>query len=504
MAYLLGIDIGTSGIKAGIFSDQGKFTAFSKAASYSVDTPYPGWAESDPNEWKKSLVSALNTLKELNPAEFAEIGCVGITSFYPVVIPIEETGTSLYPAILYCDGRGQNIIDKILKEAGKDFFQITGNRLSAGNTGAVGMAWIKHNRPEIYEKTACFAFANTYIVNYLTGSFVTDPSTASLSGLTTREDTKNWDPLLLRLFGLDINKLPSIIDSSQRAGDVTETASRDTGLPTGIPVFPGCGDTPAAAFGSGASDSGTAVDVSGSSDSILLPVPSPAEDNRLVNSAFPGPPWRGAIGTVTSSGASVAWFIREFLSGNRKQFLELISGKTRGSTVIFLPYLQGERTPHWNSRASGSFFGLTAGTRLEDTAKAVLCGTAMALKDTVSVLEEFRGETIGEIRITGGGTAIAEWNRIKAEFLERPILVVDFPHTGILGAAMLAGAGSGIISGTGEASGRIRENLNTKLIEPTGKNRGYYRDLYGQYRELYRQGKDIMENLSRIAEQYSG
>jgi xylulokinase len=489
MTLFLGIDIGTSGVKSGVFSSAGVLLGVSRGSPYKISSPRPGWAENDPEKWKQSLLESLSLLKTNYRIDLSTVSAVGITTFYPVVVPMNGDGRPLYPAVMYCDGRGKETAETIGGRLGDSFHQLTGNRLSTGNTGGVSMVWIKEHLSEIYKNTQCMGFANTYIIKYLTGTFATDPSTASLSGLTVKEDYSRWDPNLLEGFGLEAGKLPKIIESSASAGTITEQAARETGLSPGIPVVPGCGDTPAAAVGSGAVSRDIPVDIAGSSDSILVPSPAPAGDSRLVNSAFPRPGWYGIIGTVTSSGASVEWFIRNFLNGDRNRFLDILSASPENDLPIFLPYLQGERTPHWDSRASGMFFGLTIRTGLRELAESVLLGTAFALKDSVSVLEESLGCPFPEIRMVGGGTAIHSWNRIKADVLERPVRIITFPHTGVLGAAALAAESAG-------CSGFSPDIPSLPRMEPDNRKKEQYRELYSIYRSAYTANASLMRKLT--------
>ncbi|MFP4384113.1 MAG: xylulokinase [Spirochaetia bacterium] len=491
MAMFLGIDIGTSGVKSGIFSSNGELLGVSRGSSYQISSPRPGWAENDPARWKLSLLESLSLLRTVHGIDLSSVSAVGITTFYPVVVPMSRDGRPLYPAVMYCDGRGAETAEKTGKRLNGRFHELTGNRLSTGNTGGVSMAWIKEHLPEIYRNTGCLGFANTYIIKYLTGTFATDPSTASLSGLTAKDDYSRWDRSLTEAFGLEADKLPDIVQSAEPAGTITESAARETGLPRGIPVVPGCGDTPAAAVGSGVIRLDIPVDIAGSSDSILLPSSAPSGDPRLVNSAFPRPGWFGIIGTVTSSGASLEWFIRSFLKGERDNFLKLLSTSPEKDFPVFLPYLQGERTPHWDSAASGLFLGLTIRTGLRELAEAVLLGTAFALKDSVSVLEETRDRPFPEIRMVGGGTAIERWNRMKADVLERPVRIITFPHTGVLGAAVLAAESAGETDFSPDIP-------SLPPIAPDDRKKEQYREMYGIYRSAYTANSSLMKRLSSI------
>jgi xylulokinase len=226
----------------------------------------------------------------------------------------------------------------------------------------------------------------------------------------------------------------------------------------------------------------------------------PSEEHGCVNCAYvPGGVWLG-IGTTTSSGASVDWFVREFLAGGEGALAlvtDLAASSPPGANgLLFTPYLQGERTPLWDPRARGGFFGLTLTSGRADLARAVFEGTAFSFRQMVESLEGFAGTELREIRAVGGGTGNALWNRIKADVLQREIRVLGFQETGTLGAALLAGVGAGVYRSFEEAAG-VPAGGEAEVIEPDPARAEVYARLFELYSTVYRRTRDIAHGLGR-------
>ena len=358
---LAGLDIGTSGVKAGVF-DAGRRLLGLGRAPHGTSTPRPGLAECDPEDWWLGLVKSLREACEAGGVSPGDIGGVGLSVLYPAVAPLDADGRALHPAILYCDQRSLAQVEAIEEKIPRAEYESTiGNRLVPGTCAVTSMAWLRDERPEAYEGARVLGFANTFAVSRLTGEFVTDPSNASLSGLAGINDPRRWSEELAEKLGIDAAKLPKIIGSDEVAGTVTRAAAEETGLAEGTPVVAGCGDVVASAVGAGLTSGGgeeeRAVYIAGSSDCLTVPMARPSEGRECVNCAYvPGGVWLGT-GTTTSSGASLDWFVREFLAGGDGALAlmtELAASSPPGANgLLFTPYLQGERTP-WRGWAPAS------------------------------------------------------------------------------------------------------------------------------------------------------
>ena len=501
MADLLaGIDIGTSGVKAGVFETGGTLLGLGRA-SHRVETPRPGWAETDPEDWWRGLVKALRGACDAAGVASGDIGAVGLSVLFPAVAPLDANGRALHAAILYCDQRSLAQVAAVEKTIPRETYESTvGNRLVPGTCAVTSMAWLRDERPEAYAGARVLGFANTFAVARLTGEFVTDPSNASLSGLVAICAPWRWSEELCEKLGFDPATLPRIVGSAEVAGEVTKAAAEATGLREGTPVVAGSGDTVASAVGAGLTSGGKAVYVAGSSDCLTVPMTRPSEERSCVNCAYvPRGVWLG-IGTTTSSGASVDWFARELLGGSGAETLarmtELAASSPPGANgLLFAPYLQGERTPLWDPRARGGFLGITAATTRADLARAVFEGAAFSLRQIVESVESFAGTRLQEILAVGGGTRNSLWNRMKADVLQRRLRVLTSQETGTRGAALLAGLGSGSYSSFEEAAAAPASG-EAEAVDPDPERADAYEELFRLYSDIYPGTREIMHGLA--------
>jgi len=506
MAGLLaGIDIGTSGVKAGVFSADGALVGLGRAP-HSVKSPRPGWAETDLAEWWRGVIAALRGACEAGGVSAGDIAGAALSVLYPAIAPLDADGNALAPSILYCDGRSLAQVDAITGEFGREEYEsITGNRLVPGTCAATSMRWLRDERVDVYERAAVLASANTYVVARLVGvddGFVTCPSNAALSGLAEIADPWAWSEKLCGRVGISPDKLPRIALPDEVVGHVSREAAEETGLAPDTPVVIGCGDAIAGAFGAGARAGGPAVYVAGSSDCLSVPAPSPKLGTGWVNSAWVERGVWAATGTTTSSGVSVEWFAREVLGGGEgaaERMAELAAASPPGANgLLYAPYLQGERTPIWDPLARGAFVGLTSATTRADLARAVLEGTAFALRQAASRLDEVAGRHVEEIRAVGGPTQNAVWNRIKVDVLGRPLSILRFQETGVLGVALLAGIGAGVYGSINDAA-TVTASLEADTVEPDHAKAEIYDDLFALYEDIHPSAKGITHGLGRLA-----
>jgi xylulokinase len=533
---LAGVDVGTSGVKVGLFDPAGHLVGLGRA-SYDVESPHPGWAQTDPELWWQGFLGALRQACDTGEVESDGIAALGFSVLFPAVTPLDGQGRALHPALLYCDQRSLPQVRAIARRIPRaDYEATTGNRLVPGTCAVTSMCWLRDQAPRAYAAAETLGFANTFFVSRLTGAFATDPSHAALSGLADIRGPWCWSSALCEVIGIERKRLPQIVGAAQAVGGVTRAAAAETGLRAGTPVVVGCGDVVASAFGAGARPDGAAVYIAGSTDCVAAVMSRPAARSAWVNCAYvknpghrpgllprkkplgaaaPNPPlaiplqpqtgasqlfpvnreaWLG-IGTTTSSGASVEWFAREFLpSGDLALMTELAASSPPGSNrLLYLPYLQGERTPVWDPQARGVFIGLTASTGRGDLARAVFEGVAFALRQVIACA----GNEVAELRAVGGGTRNDLWNQIKANVLKLPLHVLQFQEMGTLGAALLAGVGGGVYGSLEEAMRVADRVADTKIVEPDPARARLYDELFALYAELYPQTKAVMHALDR-------
>jgi xylulokinase len=507
---LAGVDVGTSGVKVGLFDPAGHLVGLGRT-SYGVRSPQPGWAQTNPELWWQGFLGALRQACGAGKAKPDAIAALGFSVLFPAVAPLDEQGRALHPALLYCDQRSLAQVQEIERRIPRADYEATiGNRLVPGTCAATSMCWLRDQAPRAYAAAETLGFANTFFVSRLTGTlatgtlatgtlatgaFATDPSHAALSGLADICDPWRWSDELCKVIGIEREHLPQIAGAAQAVGGVTRAAAAETGLRPGTPIIAGCGDVVASAFGAGARLDGAAVYIAGSTDCVAAAMSRPATDSAWVNCAYVDrETWLG-IGTTTCSGVSVEWFAREFLrSSDMALMTKLAASSPPGSNrLLYLPYLQGERTPVWDPQARGVFIGLTTSTERGDLARAVFEGVAFALRQVIACA----GSEINELRAVGGGTRNDLWNQIKADVLQLPLHVLAFQEMGTLGAALLAGVGGGVYGSLEEAA-RVADLIaDTKIVEPDPEQAQLYDELFILYEELYPQTQAIMHSLDQ-------
>jgi xylulokinase len=499
---LLGIDVGTSGAKAGVFDAEGKLLGLGRAA-HGVDYPQRGWAQCDPEVWWRGILTSL--AQACNEAQIKpnQIAAVGVGVLFPTVVALDANARAVYPAILYCDGRSLAQVRAIEETVGRDAYEAAiGNNLVPGTCAATSIMWLRDEQPETYTAAHSIGFANTFVTARLTGEFCVDPTTVGLSGLADVQDPWHWSEALCEKLGVDIARLPKVVGAAEVVGTVTASAAGKTGLKAGTPVVCGGGDVPVCAVGAAGGSSGTCVYIAGSTDCGTLPMPRPTGDRRWANTAYIEPgTWLG-IGPTTSTGLSVEWVVREFLpeagTHGLKRITELAAAAPPGSNrVLFLPYLQGERTPVWDPLARGVFVGLINTTTRADLARAVLEGTGFAVRQMLECVDDILGEPLAELRCVGGPTSNALWNQVKADIMQRPLDVLEFQETGTLGGALLAGLGAGLCGSFEEVMATARSAGGVRTVEPDPGNATVYADLFALYRQLYSATAEIAHGLGR-------
>ena len=498
---LLGIDVGTSSVKVGIFDAGGMLLGLGWSA-HSVDVPHLGWAQIAPELWWNGILHALPEACHDAGVRPDEVKAIGLSVLFPAVTPLDGNGCALYPAILYCDQRSLAQVRAIEKKVPRETYQsIIGNRLMPGTCAATSISWLRDEAPRAYEASAVLAFANTFVAARLTGAFYADPTMVALSGLADINDQWHWSEDLCRKLGVNPDRLPAIAGSAEIMGSVTRRAAEATGLKAGTPVGCGAGDTVCCAVGAGVSSASSAVYIAGSTDGVAAPLRHPMADPRWVNCAFVcRDTWLG-IATTSSSGVSVEWFTREFLQESGpdalRRMTELAAASPAGSGgLLYLPYLQGERTPVWDPLARGAFVGLSTGTTRRDLARAVFEGTAFSVRQLLESVEDIMGGAVQEIRAVGGGTRNPLWNQIKADVLQRPLHVLEFQEVGALGAALLAGVGLGVYGSFEDAMAVARAAVPVRTVEPDPAKAGLYENLFQLYTKLYPMTRDISHALT--------
>lgn len=443
----LGLDVGTSGVKAILVAPTGEVRA-ATTTPLALSTPRPGWAEQDPESWWEATVASIRGV--LAQRLGAPVVAVGISGQMHSAVFLDRGGQVIRPALLWCDGRTTAECAEITEGAGgegrlRDWVR---NPALEGFT-LPKVLWLRNREPEAFARLATVLLAKDFIRYRLTGALATEPSDAS-GTLMFDPARMRWSQEILDAVGVPFSLLPDVGGSSEVLGRVRSDAAATTGLAAGTPVVGGGADNACGAAGVGVITPGEAVASWGTSGTVLAPTAQPLVDPGLRAHTFchvvPGT-WY-LMGVVLSAGGAFGWYREHFareLAGvgdAHSRLDEEAAGVPPGADgVTFLPYLQGERTPHRDASARGAFLGLSLAHTRAHLTRAVLEGVCFALRDSVSVLREL-GLSPSHLLLTGGGARSAFLRRLQAEVYGLPVTTVNHEEGPAYGAALLAAVGA--------------------------------------------------------------
>ncbi len=498
--YLLGIDIGTSACKIALFSKDGKVEAAASGA-YKVYYPKPGWAEQNPDEWWEAVSDTIRKVMKSSRVSPAEIAGVGIDGQSWSAIAIDKEGKVLANTPIWMDTRAQSICDRVNEEIGADrIFELCGNMLQPSYTTAK-ILWYKENLPEVYAKTDKILQSNSFIAYRLTGRITQDISQGyGLHCFNMR--TGQWDEEMCEALGIPMSFLPEIVPCHEIIGTVTEEAAEKTGLMAGTPVAAGGLDAACGTLGAGVVHAGETQEQSGQAGGMSICIEEYAADPRLILGYHVVPnQWLLQGGTVGGGGV-MRWLEQEFADYERSVAVE--KGKTSlhqyneeasvippGSDgLVFLPYMAGERSPIWDPNAKGVFYGLDFSKTKGHFIRSCMEGVAYSLKHNLDIAESV-GAHVKELLAVGGCANSALWMQIKSDITGKPLAVPFSDTATTLGAALLAGVGTGMYDSFEDA---VSQTVRiTRRYEPNPENAEVYEKNYETYLALYENLKDLMK-----------
>lgn len=500
---ILGIDVGTTTIKAIIFDQNGSILR-SEQHEYPTYYPVRSWAEQDPYDWWEVLKKILNrTLSSLDGREL-QILAVGVSSQAPSFIPLDSDGFPLSRAMIWMDRRAdleaQSLYDKLGKEKVIAFSR---NRADPFYTAAK-LLWFKLHKPDKFNKIHRIIQVNGYINYRLTGVYSMDDAHASITQLYD-VNKKTWAYDILEQLDIPASLLPDVYQSGEIIGVITEEAAKQTGLKPGIPVIAGTVDGAAAALEAGVIEPGIATEMTGTSSVLLTSNAKGWYSPELITLNHALPDQTLSLAAMSSTGASLKWYRDEFHHSEIKYAeqsgvgaYELMNLEAEQSNslndIIFLPYMMGERSPIWDTDARGMFFGLSLNTSRADLTRAIMEGAAYALKNNLDIMEK-SGNQIDVLRVIGGSSKSKLWNQIKADVLNREIEIIQESGGAPLGVAILAGMAVGFYSDPHSVLDHVK--LRKKVL-PSETMHKFYSKKYQIYLELYQQTKEQYKKLSNI------
>ncbi len=487
-SVFLGLDIGTSGVKAILVATSGDVVA-NATTPLQLNAPRPGWAEQDPNAWWDASIVAIRAVLARDPA--ARVASVGISGQMHSSVFLDKDGSVIRPALLWCDGRTTAECREITTRAGGESVlrDWVCNPALEGFT-LPKVLWLRNHEPAAFARLRTVLLAKDFIRYRLTGQLASEPSDAS-GTLMFDPARMRWSSDLMRAVDLPTSLLPDVGGSADVLGTVTATAASLTGLPAGIPVVGGGADNACGAAGVGVVAAGEAVASWGSSGTVLAPTNSPVVDPALSAHTFCHvlPNVWYVMGVVLCAGGAFAWY-RDQLARELKHEPDVdavldqeAAGVVPGAEgVTFLPYLQGERTPHRDAAVRAAFVGLSLAHTRAHMTRAVLEGVCFAMRDSLSILQAL-GLMPAHLLLTGGGARSPFLRALQADVFGLPVTTVDREEGPSYGAALLAAVGVGAFSDLVCAAQATL--TRSPLQSPDPRQHGAYQEPYQRYRSLY-------------------
>ena len=494
MAYVIGVDLGTSGTKTVLFDETGKVIA-SHTIEYPMYQPQNGYAEQDPADWREAAFQTIHAVMQTSGVKPEDVRGIGLSGQMHGLVMLDEGGNVLRRSIIWCDQRTAAECDEITEKVGaKRLIEITANPALTGFT-ASKILWVRNHEPEIYAKCRHILLPKDYVRYCLTGEFATEVSDAS--GMQLLDIPKRqWSDEVLEKLGIDKSLLAKVYESPEVTGRLTADAAAKCGLNAGTIVVGGAGDNAAAAVGTGVVRDGRAFTTIGTSGVVFAHTSEITIDPKgrvhTFCCAVPGA-WH-VMGVTQGAGLSLKWFRDQFcdtekatarLMGVDEYYLmdkAALASPIGANKLLYLPYLMGERTPHLDPNARGVFFGLSGMHTKRDMLRAVMEGVTYSLRDCVEVCREM-GVNVSDIMACGGGGSSPVWRQMLADLYDCPVKTVDSKEGPALGVAILAMVGAGIYGSVPEACDAILRTANVQ--EPVAENVPEYEKYYQMYRKLY-------------------
>lgn len=507
MNYCMGIDVGTSGVKAVLYAEDGVLVA-SASEGYAMYQPQNGWAEQNPEDWWEKTVLAIRRVLASSQVKPEEISGLGLTGQMHGLVMLDQNCTVLRNAILWCDQRTAQECKTLTSLFGyAQLIAVTANPALTGFT-ASKILWVKKHEPELFSKCRHILLPKDYIRFCLTGDFATDVSDASGMQLL---DVKNrcWSVEMLDCLQLNPSMLARVYESPQSTGIISKQAAQLTGLSEHTKVVAGAGDNAAAAVGTGVVCDKKAFTTIGTSGVVFAHTNTLHIDpNGRVHTfccAVPGA-WH-VMGVTQAAGLSLKWLKENVLCDLKAlaqqkgtgvyQLMDhmALQSPIGANRLLFLPYLMGERTPHLDPDCRGVFFGLSAMHTRSDLIRAVMEGVACSLTDCLSVLQEM-GIKPDSMALCGGGANSPVWRQMLADLFYCRVNTMQANEGAAQGAAILATVGSGLFKTVQDACNVfVKEG---EFFPPSLENAQQYSRVYAQYKALYPALRPLFKDLGKL------
>ncbi len=477
MRYI-GIDLGTSSVKLLLMEKDGSVVK-TVTREYPIYFPQPGWSEQKPEDWWTETYAGLKELTE--GSDKAEIAGISFGGQMHGLVILDEDDNVIRPALLWNDGRTFEECDYLNNEIGKEkLSELTANISFTGFT-APKILWVKNKEPENFAKIKKIMLPKDYIAYVLSGVFSTDYSDAS-GMLLLDVKNKKWSKKMCEICGVDESMLPKLYESYEVTGTVKPEIAKEIGFTDNVKVCAGAGDNAAAAVGTGVvGDGGCNISLGTSGTVFISSAKFGVDENNALHSFDHADGNFHLMGCMLSAASCNKWWMDEIIKTKDYAAEQTNITKLGENHVFFLPYLMGERSPHNNPDARGTFIGLTMDSTREDMTQAVLEGVAFGLRDSIEVARSL-GIPLTKTRICGGGAKSPLWRKMITNIMNMEVERITSEEGPGLGGAMLAAVGCGEYASVEEAAKAIVKVLDVEKPDP---------ELVAKYEKKYQQFKTI-------------
>ncbi|MEA9975939.1 MULTISPECIES: xylulokinase [unclassified Pseudomonas] len=486
----LGIDLGTSELKAVLLDERGIVLAH-VGAKLTICRPQPGWSEQHPEDWWQACLSALDQLRQVQPQAYARIVCIGLSGQMHGAVLLGDDNRVVYPAMLWDDSRASAQAEQLARDY-PEFSDVTGSLPMAGLT-APKILWLKQHQPQVFSEIDCVMSPKDYLRLRLSGERVSDVSDAA-GTLWLDVATRDWFEPMVRATGLVLCQLPRLVEGRAVSAGLKASAAQRLGLPVGLVIAGGGGDNPVSAVGIGAIHAGDAFITLGTSAAIVAITDHMAgHPTHAVHSFCHAVPQRWyTMGAMLAGASCLRWMTQLLGFSDEQTLLERvhkvvpIDQPVAVSNPIFLPYLAGERTPHNDPLLRGGFMGLGYDCSPAMLGYAVLEGVGFGLLDAMNAVQS-AGAAVNTCALVGGGARSEYWAQLLANILDREIYTL---HGSELSACIGAATLGFLANGQGDALLHTGMPIKTRYF-PRAEQQPALNQRYEKFRGLLSAAKAL-------------
>ena len=498
MSYFLGIDLGTSSLKTMLIDECGD-ECETASESLQISSPHQGWSEQDPEQWWNACVRTIRKVLSKTGVSPDEIKALSFSGQMHGLVMLDREGKLIRPAILHNDARSGGEVRKMQRELGKERIQEWMMNPVYSGFLLVSLLWVRDHEPENFSRLDKVMLPKDYLKFKLCGEVTSDYSDASA---TLAYDIKGWEwsRTVLDYFGLRESIFPPCYGTHEAIGHVSRQAADETGVSSKTLVVSGGGDQIMQGIGNGVIHPGDSSVNIGTAGQVSFRSDRPILNPELSTNTFCGYQ-KGSwitMGAIMNAGVCLKWWDHLFGNVNYRELDEMVTGIAPGSRgIIFLPYLNGERTPHMNPDISGGFVGLNLSTGRAEMTRSVMEGVTYALYQCTEICRTLGLPVSGAIVASGGGARSIPWRHIIADVFGTAVKVSTTEEQACLGAAIAAGTGAGVYKSIDEGVGQL-VHYQDDLIVPNMDNHKIYQEYYRLFKDFYKESKKQINQLTLL------